>query len=261
MTGPLILKDNPAEDLEAATKQYVDNHTSDVVLYTPQTLSDEQKVQARGNIGAAPDGFGLGEDVPSSAKNNDANTITKTGWFMASINTPTNGWWIIYSATYGDTMYQFAYANEGASSMLMGTVLQRSKKTANVDWTPWEYINPPMKLGVEYRTTERYLSKPVYCQVIDCGVITANTQKEIIKSIPVLDVLSCEGVIHTNSNGHNQATPFDYQLTDGTKYSVTVSAEAYKQSEADILYIYVNSSWAVTGSVCAIVRYTKETDQ
>ena len=158
-------------------------------------------------------------------------------------------------------MYQFAYANEGASSMLMGTVLQRSKKTANVDWTPWEYINPPMKLGVEYRTTERYLSKPVYCQVIDCGVITANTQKEIIKSIPVLDVLSCEGVIHTNSNGHNQATPFDYQLTDGTKYSVTVSAEAYKQSEADILYIYVNSSWAVTGSVCAIVRYTKETDQ
>lgn len=68
MTGPLILKDNPAEDLEAATKQYVDNHTSDVVLYTPQTLSDEQKVQARGNIGAAPDGFGLGEDVPSSAK-------------------------------------------------------------------------------------------------------------------------------------------------------------------------------------------------
>lgn len=26
MTGPLILKNNPAEDLEAATKQYVDNH-------------------------------------------------------------------------------------------------------------------------------------------------------------------------------------------------------------------------------------------
>lgn len=58
MTGPLILKNNPAEDLEAATKQYVDNHTSDVVFYTPQTLTDEQKAQARGNIDAAPAGLG-----------------------------------------------------------------------------------------------------------------------------------------------------------------------------------------------------------
>lgn len=127
--------------------------------------------------------------------------------------------------------------------------------------TPMEYLNPPMTLGVEYRTTERYLGKPVYCQVIDCGVITTDTQKIVDKSIPVLDVLSCEGIIHTNSNGHNQATPFDYSDTNGTKYSVTVSAEAYKQSEVDRLSIYVNSSWTVTGSVYAIVRYTKETDQ
>jgi hypothetical protein len=35
MTGPLILKDNPAEDLGAATKQYVDSNTSNIVLYTP----------------------------------------------------------------------------------------------------------------------------------------------------------------------------------------------------------------------------------
>lgn len=27
---------------------------------------------------------------------------------------------------------------------------------------PWEWVNPPMVVGVEYRTTERYLSKPVY---------------------------------------------------------------------------------------------------
>lgn len=53
MTGSLILKDNPAKDLEAATKQYVDNHTSDTVLYTPQTLTDAQKAQARENIDAA----------------------------------------------------------------------------------------------------------------------------------------------------------------------------------------------------------------
>ena len=36
-------------------------------------------------------------------------------------------------------------------------------------WKPDEYENPPMQLGVEYRTTERYLGKPVYTQIITCG--------------------------------------------------------------------------------------------
>lgn len=215
MTGSLILKDDPTEDLEAATKQYVDNHTSDTVLYTPQSLTDDQKTQARGNIGAAPEGFGLGEDAPSSAENNDANTITKTGWFMAGINTPTPGWWIIYSATYRNTMYQFAYANEGASGMLMGTVSQRSKKTANVDWTPWEYINPPMKLGVEYRTTERYLGKPVYVKLINCGNLPDGTTKEVAHGITNLDFMVGAQAIASGFNGHTYLPEiYNGSLTD-----------------------------------------------
>ena len=95
---------------------------------------------------------------------------------------------------------------------------------------------------------------------VDCGAITSGMQKDVRKSLPVLDVLSCNGVIHENSNGHNQATPFDYSTTNGTKYSVTVSAEAHKQVEKDLLIIYITSDWNVTGRVCAIVRYTKETD-
>lgn len=268
MTGPLILKDNPAEDLEAATKQYVDNHTSDVVLYTPQTLSDEQKVQARGNINSAPDGFGLGS---VSVAFSDANDCIINGWYRDpdgnAKNTPWK-WTHILVTTFLPNTYvrQDAYITGGPASVPAVNHAVRIKHPdfpeENAFWGPWEYESGiPMQLGVEYRTTERYLGKPVYCQVIDCGVITTDTQKIVDKSIPVLDVLSCEGIIHTNSNGHNQATPFDYSDTNGTKYSVTVSAEAYKQSEVDRLSIYVNSSWTVTGSVYAIVRYTKETDQ
>ena len=37
-----------------------------------------------------------------------------------------------------------------------------------------------MDLGVEYRTTERYLGKPVYCRAIDFGAVPpANTKKRI----------------------------------------------------------------------------------
>lgn len=32
-----------------------------------------------------------------------------------------------------------------------------------------------MLLGVEYRTTERYLGKPVYAKMIPCGTIPANS--------------------------------------------------------------------------------------
>lgn len=136
-----------------------------------QSLSDTQKAQARGNINAAPGGHGLGDTIIPEAPNGDANEITTTGWYMASVNTPTSGWWLISSITYGDVKYQFAYTNESASSILNGTVLQRSKKGASSGWTPWEYINPPMNLGVEYRTTERYLGKPVYVKTVDFGAL------------------------------------------------------------------------------------------
>jgi hypothetical protein len=230
-----------------------------------QSLTDAQKTQARGNIGAAPDGYGIGSSVGKPIM--DANKAVLGGfyyWGSGSKNTPFDygAMIVIPRSTSGISkpdVTQIASQEPGDLNPQTSIAVRKSTNNGDGAWGEWEWFNPPMQLGVEYRTTERYLDKPVYCQVIDCGVITAHTQKIVDKSIPVLDVLSCEGIIHTNANGHNQATPFDYS-TDGTKYSVTVSAEAYKQSEEDRLSIYVNSSWAVTGSVHAIVRYTKETD-
>ena len=34
---------------------------------------------------------------------------------------------------------------------------------------PWEWVNPPMTLGVEYRTTERWEGKPVYTTAVNVG--------------------------------------------------------------------------------------------
>lgn len=33
-------------------------------------------------------------------------------------------------------------------------------------WQPWEWVNPPMNPGVEYRTTERFEGEPVYCMLV-----------------------------------------------------------------------------------------------
>lgn len=193
----------------------------------------------------------------------DANNCAKNGWYICNVNTPNGAWWYVFTAAnYSNAVIvqKAWYYNSGKviECMRMGWL------DVSVDrgggWQPWEYVNPPMLIDVEYRTTERYLDKPVYTMAVDCGAITSGMQKDVSKSLPVLDVLSCNGVIHENSNGHNQATPFDYSTTNGTKYSVTVSAEAHKQVERDLLIIYITSDWNVTGRVCAIVRYTKETD-
>lgn len=46
-----------------------------------------------------------------------------------------------------------------------------------------EWLNPPMVVGVEYRTTEKFEGKPVYCQlvyftgVVDGGTVTVNVPK------------------------------------------------------------------------------------
>ena len=49
----------------------------------------------------------------------------------------------------------------------------------NGNWEPWEWVNPPMTLGVEYRTTERYQGKPVYVKLVDCGALPISTQKTV----------------------------------------------------------------------------------
>lgn len=54
MTGPLILSGDPTSAKQAATKEYVDNHSAgDAVQYVEQELTEEQQTVARTNIGAA----------------------------------------------------------------------------------------------------------------------------------------------------------------------------------------------------------------
>ena len=46
-----------------------------------------------------------------------------------------------------------------------------------------EWFNPPTILGIEYRTTERYLGKPVYVKIVDFGALPANSKKVVAHGI------------------------------------------------------------------------------
>ena len=50
-----------------------------------------------------------------------------------------------------------------------------------------EWVNPPMLLGVEYRTTERWNGKVVYAKLIDLGALPNNTEKNVTHGIANLE--------------------------------------------------------------------------
>ncbi len=160
--------------------------TSGSVRYdAAQTLTDEQKAQARTNINAAPGGFGWGDSFRELlASDTDDTYETYCGKIDALLADMPNGTsQLIYTRGPDSTGQYYGAGNiVAALSKILGTGaslvgispdprgttngLWRMLKN-NGKWQPVEWINPPMELGTEYRTTERYLGKPVYVKTFN----------------------------------------------------------------------------------------------
>ncbi len=133
-----------------------------------------------GDIGAAPSGFGLGTGF-ANAPGVDANQIVANGIYAANQNVPISGVTFIVEAKVGATaanQIQYAYAYRPSSGAPTASTVQR-RVCDNGTWGVWEWVNPPMVLGVEYRTTERYNQKPVYTKLVDCGAGPNKTRKTV----------------------------------------------------------------------------------
>lgn len=191
----------PALDAEHLNK--IEQGIADAVSVTPQTLSDEQKAQARGNIGAAPDGFGLGGDAKVLTSDDDVNTIGASGWYCwVNNNVPINAIGVtsltimrVDAYSSGVKVQTLYGATDGGEFIMQPIVARRMIYGSKIG--TWEYVNPPMQLGVEYRTTERYLGKPVYVKIVDFGVLPANSKKSVAHGIDnigyVLDYFGSAG--------------------------------------------------------------------
>lgn len=254
MTGPLVLSGDPAKNLEAATKQYVDNHTSDTVLYTPQTLADEQKAQARGNIGAAPDGFGLGDIGKLLTPEDNLDEVKTNGWYRWGRNAPPQG---TLPSTIGQSMDATLIRVWGNGAVCYqesinitddaghGCLCARTIYASII--YPWEWVNPLMQIGVEYRTTERFWGKPVYYKIVDCGKIADNKQVEH-GIVNMRDCISFQGLrggmpMPSISN-NNLSDPWSFYVADVSRTKITLTC----------------GTSAVGGNCHVMLKYTKTTD-
>ena len=121
----------------------------------------------------APAGYGLGSVSKALSESDDLNNIVTNGWYCwdgLPLHGPT---YTVHN--YGVTYSKMLVLNRGLYDCAQfvftqeGNILVRTLSPVYPSWSEWEWLNPPMLLGVEYRTTERYLGKPVYVQIIDCG--------------------------------------------------------------------------------------------
>ena len=112
----------------------------------------------------------LALSAPSYAVYNNWNTD-----FTEYEGTKTLG---LYSLPAPYKRYQFLAQGNSA---LSGMIVRRIDVETNHP-EPWEWINPPMESGIEYRTIERFNGMPVYKY---CSTLTANAGEEVTFIPPV----------------------------------------------------------------------------
>lgn len=202
-------------------------------------------------IGAAPAGFGLGKWDVSTLKNitSDASvvdTFKSNGWFGYVDNTGVN---LIPDVASNICLIRPEVIN---SSYCRQTAYNTSgNKLVRVctggTWQPWEWENPPMILGEEYRTTERYMGKPVYTKLIDCG-LSSSGKKSVNSNLVGVNIIRCSAAI---DNRH--VSPHIWK--DDDSYSVLV--DTVKDANTIYVVIFAGAN-AANLAVRAQVWYYKD---
>lgn len=154
----------------------------------------------------------------------------------------TIGDWTWYGTLFRSSA---TYAVVDVVSGYGGHVSRITKTLTAGTWTALEWDNPPMVLGVEYRTTERFNGKAVYAKLFDVGELPTNSHKKVAHGLTKTAVVSLYGA---STNGKY------YFPSSYTGAASDHSVDLYINS-TDIIISTVSSWEGVYGYV--VVKYTK----
>ena len=140
----------------------------------------------------APSGYGLGD---SSKQITDWNEAKLNGWYRDpgnAANSPFPGMFVIgFVTNYQKDCVQNVYTRYSYGTNVKISHKVRMYDADNSSWGEWEWVNPELKAGVEYRTTERWNGKPVYKQAFEF-TMPNNT---FVRAYPPTDILWAESTI------------------------------------------------------------------
>lgn len=146
-------------------------------------------LQSQDGVTTYADFCGMIDGVANTMPGNTAKLIvargpSETGQYSGAHN-------MLAILNVGDTSGEVELTGLAPGQNSQGGLWRMIKKSGT--WGDPEWINPPMKLGIEYRTTERHLGQPVYCKVLEVSPIT-DGGTITIEAVQTLRTSVCEVV-------------------------------------------------------------------
>lgn len=169
---------------------------------------------------------------------------TTLGWYQ-NAPLPTGRWSITIHKP--DVSTEPTWAGVTATVIASQRIHKLCREMYSGAWLDWEWENPYMELGKEYRTTERWQGKAVYTKIVDCGALPSIENGKWIESRNGAKMLRYAGSL---SNGW--ALPFK---TPYGEISVTATTSAV------ILYVVADNGMGAdltTLTAQVQVWYTKD---
>ena len=207
--------------------------------WTDISITDVIRGLTAADVGAAPGGFGFGDAIQeiatTSAEESYETYCAKVDAVLDAMPDKTAKLVRAYPpAVYGNagTTISLLYKGDANYAVLsnIGSAdvglcgwrmfkLRYPSSSSPAVWMPFEWENPPMKIGVEYRTTERYDGKPVFVMAVNGGAFPDNSSKIIEVQIPdtsgQVKMLDCYGVL---DNGTQIPGLFGESVFDASNY-------------------------------------------
>lgn len=139
-------------------------------------INCENKTTTLANLGAAPSGYGLGAGGKAIASGDDLNNYKVGGFYQFTkgvANAPCDYamMLVIPGTGYLNDTFQYVFSRYPTNNMAIRQLFEGT-------WGKWEWVNPPMVTGQEYRTIERFDGKPVYTKLYNLGVVST-TEKTV----------------------------------------------------------------------------------
>ena len=189
------------------------------------------------------------ETVNNSKVINDWNDAHSNGWYSGGAGTANSpdskfAWFGRVSALTSEVCIQEVWG------MVDTNVYRHCVRLVYPNsGTPWEWVNPPMSVGVEYRTTERYLGRPVYTKVMSFGAMPNASMKQVSLGLEkVATLVDCKGI---TSNGAVFPCSCPSVAAVGT---LSLYANTY-----GTVFVTTTTDWSdKTANI--VFKYTKTTD-
>lgn len=198
----------------------------------------------------APDGYGLGGKSSYVA---DLNTALDDGWYRTEANTLNCPAAMLYASVHVQTRLATGVIQELTGVLSnKGCKLIRTSTDGGATWTE-EWENPPMLIGVEYRTTRRYGGKPVYAKLFSYTLTEA-----ISKTTETTNI----AITHSIDSFEEDVDSFAYIGSYRLPFMSSTGAFAILRN-INSTQIYVstyNLSWDRGTTIRVEAHYTKASD-